>query len=1287
MAIGAAGSEDGARFAGEVTARESRAVGIHWAFAPVADVNDNPHNPVIHTRSFGEDPAAVSRLVAAFTHGLRDGGALSSAKHFPGHGDTSVDSHLALPVVDAGRERLDAVELAPFRAAVAAGVDSIMVGHLAVPALDPSGAPASLSRPLTEDLLRHDLGFDGLIVTDALEMKGVKAAWSGEAVIRAIQAGADVILMPDDARVAIRAIATAVAEGEISPERIHESARRVLVAKARVGLHQGRQVDRDAVATLVADPRAVEKAAALTRRSITVVADPGGVLPLIAESDPRVLHVTLTDRLAPRRLPRLAAELTRRAPSSDSHIVGPEVTEETIAEIETAAAAASHVIVSISARVATDEPALHASQRDLLDRLAARGRPLIVVAFESPYVLSEVPSSATLIATYGVTDATAAAVAAVLFGEAPAIGRLPVSLPGVAAVGAGLQLPARPMTLEVAAPETVGFRPDAMAEVDRLLEEFVAAGAFPGAVVAVGKSGKLVHLRAFGRHSYDAEAPAVTVDTRYDLASLTKVIATTTAAMILVDSGRLDLDAPVQAFLPRFVGPGKELVTVRHLLTHSSGIDWWAPLYEQVGDLAPEAAHAAALEIIQAKPLVAAPGEKTLYSDLGILLLGEIIERVTAEPFESYVSRRVLRPLGMTKTGYRPAPEILAEVAPTELDSTWRHRPVHGEVHDENAASLGGVAPHAGLFGTAPDLARFAQMLLNGGVLEHRRLVSRAAVDLFTRRAEVVEGSSRALGWDTKSPTGSSAGSLFSDRSFGHTGFTGTSIWIDPERDLFVILLTNRVHPTRDNIQIRQVRPAIADAVVRGLEGDRGPGTGEQGSGTRDQGLQVSGIGYRVSGTGAGTVSPTAEPPAPNAQHPTLNPSPPADPESRIPDPSSPVGATSPSVPGPGSPVPGPSLQTGLDRVATGEIDLLRGKRLGVIVHPASVTADGRHALDVFRDAGLDVVRIFSPEHGLRGTAAAGEKVADGFDETTGLPVVSLYGASRKPTREQLADLDLLVYDLQDAGVRFYTYVSTLILALEAAADADIGVVVLDRPNPLGGDLVTGPVAAPREQVPSSFVNLAPGPLVHGLTMGEMARLAAARMPQPPHVEVVAMQGWRRSMRWVDTGQVWIPPSPNLRSSMAALLYPGTALLEATNLSEGRGTEAPFQLIGAPWLDPAALELDLPGLAGNPVAFTPTASPGTGTPKHDGQLCHGLRLEVARPEAFDPYRLGLELLAQLRSQPGFAWARDGALTWLLGTAAPFAALEAGTPVAQILAADREDHLRWRRERRPFLLYW
>ena len=813
MAVGATRSEEDARFTGEVTAREGRALGVHWAFAPVADVNSNPANPIINVRSYGEDPELVGRMTAAFVKGAHEGGLMATVKHYPGHGDTAADSHLQLATLTADRERLDRVELRPFRDAIAAGVDAVMLGHIAVPALDPTGAPATLSEPIAGEL-RRGLGFQGLMVTDAMEMQGVRAAWTGEAAVRAVRAGADFILLPPDPGVAIQAIVREVREGRLPQSRIDESVLRILEAKERLGLEKKRTVDTTAL-DAVDRPEDVARAIDVARRSITVVRNEGGVVPLRAEQPLRLLHLVLSSDARNDAIVGIPeAELAARRIPAQTVVLGPEVSPETAARLVASASDYTHVVASAFVRVAAykGNADMAESHAKLLRDLQAKGRPVVLLSFGSPYLLRQVPSVSAYVCAYGGAESSQRAAMAALFGEYPVSGKVPVSLPGFYAFGDGLQIPRHEMTLRAGTPAEAGFRPDGMAEVDRVIEEAIAAHVFPGAVVAVGKNGVLAYLKPFGRLAYDDDAPAVRPDTMYDLASLTKVTATTTMAMILVDEGRLDINKPVSAFLPEFHGGAKDKVTVWHLLTHSSGIDWWAPLYKEIKG------KDAYLKRIMAMDLVYEPGAKSVYSDLGEILLGEILERVAGQDLDSFARTRIFGPLGMTDTTYLPDRELLPRIAPTENDA-WRGRLVHGEVHDPNAYALGGVAAHAGVFSTAPDMARFAQMLLDGGVLEHHRIVSRETIERFTKRAGVPD-SSRALGWDTPSET-SSAGSLFGPRSFGHTGFTGTSIWVDPDRQLFVVLLANRVHPQPgpENTPkaILGARRAVADAVVRAL--------------------------------------------------------------------------------------------------------------------------------------------------------------------------------------------------------------------------------------------------------------------------------------------------------------------------------------------------------------------------------------------------------------------------------------------------------------------------------------
>ncbi len=386
-----------------------------------------------------------------------------------------------------------------------------------------------------------------------------------------------------------------------------------------------------------------------------------------------------------------------------------------------------------------------------------------------------------------------------------------------------------------------------------------------------------------------------------------------------------------------------------------------------------------------------------------------------------------------------------------------------------------------------------------------------------------------------------------------------------------------------------------------------------------------------------------------------------------------------------------PVVRVGLDRITDELRDVLLDKRVALVVHAASVTVDGRHAIDALRSAGIDVTRILTPEHGLRGQAAAGEHVAHGRDVSSGLPVISLYGKQTKPTTMDLQDIDALVFDLQGAGVRFYTYLSTLIRCLEAAAENNVEIVVLDRPNPLGGVRIEGPAPASRSEVAASFVNLAPGPLVHGLTLGEMARYVNRTLPRSARLSVVPMLGWHRNMTWNDTGRTWVPPSPNLRSAEAALAYPGVALVEATNASEGRGTDAPFLRFGAPWLTAEAAQTiastRVPGFTLTPTSFTPHADATAPAPKHQDLACTGLQVTITDANAAQPYRLGVALLQVLSIQPGFVWRDDGAaLTRLLGTPTLLTALRNGSTVQEIIDTDSKVHAWWREERRRALLY-
>jgi beta-N-acetylhexosaminidase len=811
MAVAATGRPEDAYTMGKITALEARAVGVPWIFAPDADVNSNPQNPIINTRSFGEDPARVSEFVAAFVRGVEENGGLATAKHFPGHGDTSTDSHLDLPMVSSDRAHLDRVELAPFRAAIAAGASTLMTGHLAVPALEPDpNVPATMSPKIMTDLLRGQMGFDGLVVTDALDMGGVTVRYPpGEVAVRSILAGADVLLVPPVLDAALQAVRDAVASGRIPMSRLDEAVTRVLRAKAKLGLNKSKLVDLDALARNFDRPEYDRAAMDIADRGITLLRDDQHILPLDPTKPSRILLVAVSGDSDPYPAGNLENEIRWRLDSlttvrMDTRFVLADTVKLPAPDTYDIAIAAVYVRVTDrkgSVGLPDDEAAL-------VHRLLSAGKPVVVAGFGSPYLAESFPSAKTYIAAFGTGDVAQRAMGRALFGQTAVGGRLPVNIPGVAVIGAGLDLAANPMELREADAQTEAKLQRAYDVLDRA----VADHAFPGGVLAVGYQNALI-VHEFGRQTYDAKSPAVTVDTIYDAASLTKPVVTAALIAMQVEAGRIGLDLPVARYIPEWNdGPNpdwRKTVTVRNLLTHSSGLpaheDYFLTLHSKREFIA----------AICREPLEYAPGTKTVYSDLGFILLGEILERATGKTMDQLAHEQIFAPLNLAGTMFNPPKSLLSRIAPTENDTTFRKRLLQGEVHDENAFAMSGVAGHAGLFATAGDLAAFCQMLLNGGIYGHHRLLTRATISQFTA-AQPLADNARTLGWMTPTPN-SSSGRYFSAHTFGHLGFTGTSIWIDPDRRLFVILLTNRVYPTRENDKIAAVRPAVHDAVIESL--------------------------------------------------------------------------------------------------------------------------------------------------------------------------------------------------------------------------------------------------------------------------------------------------------------------------------------------------------------------------------------------------------------------------------------------------------------------------------------
>ena len=815
MAVGSTDNPKDAYTIGKVTALEARAAGIRWIFAPDADVNDNPDNPIINIRSFGEDPKRVGEYVAEFVHGVQENGGLATAKHFPGHGDVSVDSHLSLATVPGDRARLESVELVPFRAAIAAGVGSIMTGHLAVPAFEPdTNLPATMSPHILTDLLRKELGYDGLIVTDALDMGGVTSLYPpGEAAAGAIAAGADVLLLSPNDDAALQGLEDAVKSGRIPMARVDDAVRRILRAKARLGLDKDRLVDVNAINTNFGKPEFVAAAQDMADRGVVLLRDGAHVLPLDAARPLRLLLVQLSGDPDP--YPGTAFEEEIRSKVSTVTVLRADTQFSKVGALKMPAPDTYDVaIAAVYVRVADRKGSvgLPDEQSAIVNDLIAGPKPVIVAAFGSPYLIERFPNAKTWIAEFSTPDISQRAVACAIFGQNAIGGKIPVTVPGVAKRGDGISAAKYSMTLQAAPAEMSGRLKHAY----EVLDQAVATGAFPGGVVAVGY-GDNVAVHPFGRFTYENNSPAVNAETMYDLASLTKVVATTTAIMLLEEDHRIDINSPVARYLPEWMNAAakdpnpawRAKVTVRNLLLHDSGLPAHKKFYEEVDGKEKVIAR------VIAEPLVSEPGTKVEYSDLGFMLLGEIIERLTGQDLDAFAKDEIFEPLGMAHTMFEPPKSLRKLIPPEEKNAEGREGLIQGEVHDGNAFAMDGVSGHAGLFSTAGDLAIFAQMMLNGGIYAQHRLLERSTIDEFTARVQI-GSSARAIGWDVPVEP-SSSGEYFSSHSFGHTGFTGTSIWIDPEKELFVILLTNRVYPTAENIKIRQVRPILHDAVVEGL--------------------------------------------------------------------------------------------------------------------------------------------------------------------------------------------------------------------------------------------------------------------------------------------------------------------------------------------------------------------------------------------------------------------------------------------------------------------------------------
>ena len=742
--------------------------------------------------------------------------------------------------------------------------------------------------------------------------------------------------------------------------------------------------------------------------------------------------------------------------------------------------------------------------------------------------------------------------------------------------------------------------------LDAVVEAAVRDGLIPGAVLVVGHEGKIVHRKAYGNRALVPQREAMTADTIFDIASLTKVVATTPALMKLFEQGKLRINDPVTAYLPDFQG-GRSDITVRDLLTHFSGM-------RPDLDLEPPwSGYETGIRRALIEKPTSPPATRFVYSDINFELLGEVVHRLSGKPLDEFARDAVFNPLGMKETGFHPPPSLRARIAPTEIDAATG-APFRGVVHDPTARYMGGVAGHAGVFSTAADLAKYAQMMLDGG----GKLFSPLTVKKFTSpNSPPDQPILRGLGWDIDSGYSAPRGELFPIGSYGHTGFTGTSLWIDPASKTYVILMTNSVHP-KGGKNLSPLRSKIATVVAAAV--------GVPGAAPAYETLEAAGV-RRMS--------------APNHE-----------------------------------------VLTGLDVMEASKFAELSGKRVGLITNHTGLNRAGQRNIDAMRAAGVRLTALFSPEHGLTGKEDRPD-VADDKDVASGLPVRSLYDNGRnRLTPAMLRDVDVLVFDIQDAGARFYTYSCTMLYALEDAAKAKLPFYVLDRPNPVTGVHVEGPLL---DDNLHSFTGCFAMPVRHGLTLGELATMANAEQKWGADLHVVKMKNWQRTDWFDSTGLPWTNPSPNLRSLNAAALYHGLALLEASpNYSVGRGTDAPFEQIGADWIHGAELaqflnNWVLPGVRVYPTKFQPSSGPFA------GKAIEGVRLVIINREQLNSVRVGLDVAYALqRLYPGKI--NFEACRFLLGSREVVDALKSGAAPGNIEERTREALQKFEERRRPYLLY-
>ena len=801
MAIAATGDSHNAYLQGEVTAKEAKALGIHMILAPIVDVNNNPNNPIINLRAYSDDADIVSDFGIQFIKGIQDNGLYACVKHFPGHGNTSIDSHTSLPTINSPISELERVELKPFKDAVDNDVKMVMMGHIAMPALDSSSKPASHSYKITTELLVEEWNFDGLIITDGMEMGGATSeAWSGESAIRAVEAGSDIILLPLDVDRTIEAIYNAVLSGRISEDRIDFSVNKILNSKRELNLFDY-EFNFKEMASIVGSKEHLIIADQVASSSITLVKDTKKQIPIKPEKVNRMAHLILTtDDNGNEALKTIKSNVNYTHGNVENIFVNYELSDVLIDDLIKKLKKFDKIIVStlVKIRMNKGESTVNSTHLKLIQKMSDNNFPFIVVSYGSPY-LNDYSFIDTYICSYGYGHVSQTAVANAIFGRRNIKGILPINLNKKYQRGDGIKV-------DVSSSIFKNNNEFDFSSSWDIIEDAIEEQLFPGAQIMIIKNGDILAEKSFGYLTFDNNSKKVDSNTIYDVASLTKVIGTTPVIMKLIKKKYLHLDHEIYQFYPEFRGKLKDKVTIKHLLTHSSGLK---PFIEYFKDDNYQNSNHIINDIIANQELLFEPGTQMKYSDLGMILLMDIAEKVTGREFSELVNSWVFKPMHMKNSYFNPPQNIFDRIPPTEIDNIYRNQVIKGFVHDENAFLMGGVSGHAGIFSNAHDIANYAQTMLNLGIYNGKRIFSRRSIRKITKKQNMPYGSDYALGWDTPSTRGNSAaGDFFSNGSYGHTGFTGTSLWIDPNQEIIIILLTNRTYPTRekDGLSMHQLR-------------------------------------------------------------------------------------------------------------------------------------------------------------------------------------------------------------------------------------------------------------------------------------------------------------------------------------------------------------------------------------------------------------------------------------------------------------------------------------------------